>query len=95
MTSPDPTPEIGDILVKGGHRYEYRGGRRMNGADGFLICDLDGTFLDGTAPHWAPDWALPSFELLPAPKRQVRTVPVSRPVVDVHLPEEAERGTAA
>jgi len=78
---------IGDILVKNGNRYEYRGERKMGPAPGFLICELDGTHLDGTAPHWAPDWALASFELAPRlPKRQ-RPEPTSRPVVDVHLPD--------
>lgn len=84
-TAATPTPSIGDVLVKNGKRYEYRGERKMSAAPGFLICELDGTFLEGTAPHWAPDWALASFELV-STVRQERPAPARRSVVVAHLP---------
>ena len=79
-----PEPNIGDLLTKNGKRYEYRGERKMGAAPGFLICELDGTFLEGTAAHWAPDWALASFELAPIVRRE-GPAPARRLVVDVHL----------
>ncbi len=89
MTEPTRVLNVGDLLVKNGKRYEYRGERKLAGAPGFLICELDGTFLEGTAPHWAPHWTLASFELVPTVRRE-HVEPARRPVVDVELPTVEE-----
>lgn len=55
----------GDLLVKNGKRYEYCCERKLGTAPGFLIYELDRTYLEGWRPHWAPDWTLVSYEHVP------------------------------
>lgn len=56
-------PRVGDILVRNGKRYRYGGEAKRGPADGFLITELDGTYLEGSRPHWAPDWTLYKYEI--------------------------------